>query len=117
MIAQGEIRWISLGEPEGSAPAGRRPVLILQSDAFNRTALATTIVAVITRNTRLAQLPGNVFLPADSCGLGSDSVVNVTAITTVDKSSLGDRAGVLPLHIWQDVVRGVQLVLHSPFAA
>ena len=117
MIAQGEIRWVSLGDPHGSAPAGRRPVLILQSDAFNRTDLATTIVAVVTRNTRLAQLPGNVFLPADSCGLGSDSVVNVTALTTVDKANLGEQAGVLPLHLWQEVARGVQLVLNSPFAA
>ncbi len=117
MIAQGEIRWISLGEPQGSAPAGRRPVVILQSDAFNRTDLATTIVAVVTRKTRLAQMPGNVFLPADSCGLGSDSVVNVTALTTVNKAHLGEPAGVLPLHLWQEVVRGVQLVLNSPFAA
>lgn len=117
MITQGQISWISLGDPQGSAPAGRRPVLIVQSDAFNRTDLATTVVAVITRNTRLAQLPGNVFLPADSCGLARDSVVNVTALTTVDKSSLGEVAGELPLHLWQEVVRGIHLVLHSPFAA
>ena len=117
MIGQGEVRWITLEASSGSAPAGRRPVLVIASDAFNRTDLATTIVAVITSNTQLSQMPGNVFLPAGSCGLGRDSVVNVTSITTVDKASLGECTGALPLHLWQEVSRGLHLVLGSPFAA
>lgn len=95
MIFRGEVWWADLGERIGSRPAGRRPVLVVQADTYNGSRIATAVVAVISSNTRLADMPGNVFLPAGSAGLPRDSVVNVTAVATLDRRDLGDRVGQL----------------------
>ena len=111
MIRRGSICLADLGKPRGSRPAKRRPVLVIQSDPYNASQLATTLAAVITSNTGLAAMPGNVFLPATSSGLPKDSVVNVTALVTVDKSDLGTAAGQLPPALMNDVDRGLRRVL------
>lgn len=116
MIAQGHLVWVDLGSTSGSAPAGRRPAVVVQSDDFNRSSLATTVVVAVTSNTRLAAMPGNVALPRGVCGLDRDSVVNVAAVATVDKAHVESDAGPLPLDMWQRVVTGLRLVLHTPFA-
>lgn len=53
-IRRGGIWWAVLVEPTGSQPAHRRPVLVVQDDAFNRSHLATVIVLSLTSNMRLA---------------------------------------------------------------
>ena len=78
MVTRGEIYWHDLGEPVGSAPAKRRPVLVVQSDDYNDTRLQTTVVVALTSNTALSTMPGNVFLDAALSGLPKDSVANVT---------------------------------------
>ena len=59
-------------------PAKRRPVLVIQSDPFNASRLNTAVAALITSNTGLAAMPGNVFLPATASGLPRDSVSRAT---------------------------------------
>ncbi len=95
----GELYWADLGAPSGSRPAKRRPVLVIQSDPYNASRLATVLAAVITSNTALAAMPGNVFLPAVVTGLSRDSVVNVTALVTLNKRDLTDRAGGSPAEL------------------
>lgn len=111
MIQRGSIWWADLGETRGSRPAKRRPVLVIQSGPFNVSRLNTTIAAVITSNTGLAAMPGNVFLPAASSGLPKDSVVNVTALVTLDKTDLDTETGQLPASLMSDVDRGLRRVL------
>jgi mRNA interferase MazF len=111
VIARGSICWADLGEIRGSRPAKRRPVLVIQSDPFNASRLNTTVAAVITSNTGLAAMPGNVFLPATASGLPRDSVVNVTALVTLDKSDLDSQVGHLPSALMEDVSRGLRRVL------
>jgi mRNA interferase MazF len=111
VIARGDLYWVDLGEARGSAPAKRRPVLVVQADPFNASRLATTLVAVVTANTALAAMPGNVFLPATATGLSRDSAVNVTALVTVDKGDLDDLIGQVPDYLMQDVDRGLRQVL------
>jgi mRNA interferase MazF len=111
VIQRGSIWWADLGETRGSKPAKRRPVLVIQSGPFNASRLKTTIAAVITSGTGLAALPGNVFLPATSSGLPKDSVVNVTALVTVDKTDLDTETGQLPASLMNDVDRGLRRVL------
>jgi len=89
----------------------RRPVLIVQSDPFNASRLNTIIAAVITSNTALAAMPGNVFVPAAVSGLAKDSVVNVTAMVTLNKTDLEPPAGHLPESLMDDVSRGLRRVL------
>lgn len=111
MTGRGELWWADLGEPRGSAPALRRPVLVVQADSFNRSQLRTVVVAVLTTNTRFAAVPGNVFVPAPTGGLPADSVVNITQLTTVDRSYLESRIGELPRHLLLDVERGLRQLL------
>ncbi len=111
MIRRGGIHWADLGEPAGSRPAKRRPVLVIQSEPYNVSRLATVVVAVITSNTGLAAMPGNVFLPAAACGLPRDSVANVTALVTLDKNELGEAVGRVPDGLMDEVDQGLRRVL------
>lgn len=110
-IARGQIHWADLGDPDGSRKAKRRPVLVVQSPSYNASRLATVIVAVITSNTGLAAMPGNVFLPVVATGLPRDSVVNVTAIVTLNKDDLGHSMGTVPDGLMAEVDRGLRRVL------
>jgi mRNA interferase MazF len=111
VIARGEIHWADLGTASGSRPAKRRPILIVQSDPYNASRLATVVAVVITSNTALAAMPGNVFLPASATGLPRDSVVNVTALVTLNKTDLTDRVGPLSLAMMNEVDRGLRRAL------
>lgn len=101
----------NLGEPRGSKPARRRPVLVIQANLYNASRLNTTLAAVITSNTGLAAMPGNVFVPAIASGLPKDSVVNITALVTLDKTDLGLAVGQLPASLMHEVDRGLRRVL------
>lgn len=111
MIERGGIHWADLGDAEGSRPAKRRPVLVVQADPYNTSRLATVLVAVVTSNTRLAAAPGNVFLPASATGLTRDSVVNVTALVTLNKGDVTQRVGRVPANLMRDVDSGLRRVL------
>ena len=111
MIERGEIHWADLGVASGSRPVKRRPVLVVQSDPYNASRLATVMAVVITSNTALAAMPGNVFLPATATGLPRDSVVNITALVTLNKTDLTDRVGRLSLTLMHEVNRGLRRAL------
>jgi mRNA interferase MazF len=111
VIARGEIWWASLGAPADSEPGYRRPVVILQSDDFNRSRIRTVVCAVVTSNLAVAEAPGNVAARKRDTHLPKDSVVNVSQIITVDKSCLTERAGALPGRLLRKVEQGVRQVL------
>jgi mRNA interferase MazF len=109
MVNRGEIWWVDFAEPTGSAPGYRRPALVVASDRFNRSRIATTIVAAITSNTRLADAPGNVALPDDL--LPKPSVVNLSQLLTLDRGLLDRRIEVLAAATMRRVDEGLRLVL------
>jgi mRNA interferase MazF len=111
VIRRGDVCWADLGEPRGSKPAKRRPVLVIQGDSYNASRLNTTLAVVITSSTGLAAMPGNVFVPAAASGLSRDSVVNVTALVTLDKADLDPAIGQLPASLMHQVDRGLRQVL------
>ncbi|WP_343572028.1 type II toxin-antitoxin system PemK/MazF family toxin [Mycobacterium sp.] len=111
VISRADIYWADLGQPSASRPAKRRPVLVVQADPYNASRLATVLAAVITSNTALATMPGNVFLPAAVTGLPRDSVVNVTALVTLNKTDLTERVGDVPSSLLHEVDRGLRRVL------
>ncbi len=111
MTQRGGVCWADLGRAVGSRPAKRRPVLVIQADSYNESRLATVLVAVLTSNTALVAMPGNVFLPASTTGLPGDSVVNVTAVVTLNKADLGDQVGHVPDSLLHEVDRGLRRVL------
>jgi mRNA interferase MazF len=69
------------------------------------------IAVVITSNIRLAQAPGNVFLPKKLTGLSKNSVVNISQVVTIDKRFLTERAGMLPANLIEQIEKGLRLVL------
>ena len=108
-MQRGEIWWASLPAPVG--PGYRRPVLIVQSDEFNRSAISTVLVAAITSNTRLADAPGNMLLPESASGLPKDSTVNVSQVLTIDRSLLTDVVGPIDTKAMDAVDSGLRLVM------
>ena len=110
-MERGEIWWADLSAREGSSPGYRRPLLIVQSDAFNRSKIATTIVVVLSSNLKLADAPGNVLVPATDSRLPKDSVANVSQVITIDKSDLSERVARLPARYMRAIAEGLKLVL------
>ena len=111
MIQRREIWWADLDEPRGSEPGFRRPVLIVQADAFNRSRLRTVLCIVLTSNVRLLAAPGNVLLPSSETGLPKDSVANVTQLLTLDGEYLSQRVGRVAPKTMAQVDAGLRLVL------
>ncbi len=108
MIAQGDVCWADL---VGSGPGYRRPVVVVQGDAFNRSRLATVVCVPLTSNRKWADAPGNVELSAKSTGLAKDSVVNVSQIVTLDRDVLTERVGRISKRQLMLVFAGLDLVL------
>ena len=111
MIGRGEVWWAELGEPRGAEPGYRRPLVIIQTDSFNRSRIATTIAVMLTSNLRLVEAPGNVLVRARESGLSQDSVANVSQLATLDRAVLAERVGRLPARVMARLDNGLRLVL------
>ena len=110
MISQGDVWWADLGQPVGSEPGFRRPVLVVQGDSFNRSALRTVVAVPLTSNLRWATAPGNVRLTTRATGLRRDSVANVSQLVALDKSILTERVGKLSAAKLELVLAGIDMV-------
>ena len=111
VISQGEIWWADLPEPVGSGPGLRRPVVVIQGDAMNRSRIATLVCVPLTSNLRWANAPGNVLFAARLTGLPKDSVANVSQLVALDKSLLTQRTGKLSRAKIELLLSGVDIVL------
>lgn len=111
VIAQGEVWWADLPDPSGSEPGFRRPVVVVQGDAFNRSRIDTAVCVPLTSTLRWAEAPGNVLLEKRSTGLPKDSAANVSQIVTLDRSWLINRTGKLSRAKLDLVLRGIDVVL------
>ena len=110
-VSQGEVWWADLGEPRGSKPGFRRPILVVQGDSLNRSWIATVVCIALTSNLKWASAPGNVLLPVSLTGLPKESVANVSQVVTLDKSELTERVGKLPKAKLELVLSGIDVVL------
>ena len=108
---RGTVWWAELPQPVASEPGFRRPVIVVQSNAFNRSRIKTTMVVVVTSNLRLAGAPGNVSLPAISTGLPKDSVANVSQVITIERDFLIEQCGRLPSQLMKEIDEGLRLSL------
>ncbi len=110
-VTRGEIWWANLPEPFGSEPGFRRPVVVVQAEAFNLGGLQTVIVAIVTSNLGWADFPGNIFLPTDQSGLLRPSVIQATQLMTLDRRRLSEHVGVLSAEVMESVDTGLRLAL------
>lgn len=111
VVHRGEVWWADLAEPRGSEPGYRHPLLILQSEPFNRSRLPTVLGILVSSNLRLLDAPGNVLIRADECGLPRDSVANVTQFVTIDLEFLEERVGTISRRTLAKVEAGVRVLL------
>ncbi len=111
VISQGEIWWAELPAPTGSGPGFRRPVVVVQGEALNRSRLATAVCVPLTSNLRWAEAPGNVLLAARTTGLPRDSVANASQVVALDRTLLEERAGKLPRAKIDLLLSGLDVVL------
>jgi mRNA interferase MazF len=111
VIAQGEVWWADLPPPKGSRPGFRRPVIVVQDDAFNRSRLRTVVCVPLTRNLKWAEAAGNMLLPAEATGLREESVANVTQILALNKVDLAERVGKLSASATELLLGGIDLLL------
>ena len=110
-MRRGEIWWAEFSEPRASEPGYRRPVVILQCDAFNLSRIKTVVVVALTSNFRLASSPGNVKVLAAKTGLSKDSVANASQIATLDMRFLEEKIGEIDRLTMRRIDEGVRLVL------
>lgn len=111
VISQGDVCWASLPPPGGSEPGYRRPVVVVQCDAFNRSRIATVVCVPLTSNLDRGGAPGNLLLSADLTGLTKDSVANVSQVSALDRATLSERVGRLPKAKLDLVLAGIGVVL------
>ncbi len=111
MVNRGEIWWVDLTEPSGSAPEYSRPVLVIQANSFNHSRISTVAVVALSSNLKLADAPGNVALTSRQTGLTKDSVANVSQVLTLDKQFLRDKSGELSPKLMRLVDQGLHVAL------
>ncbi|MFC1886866.1 type II toxin-antitoxin system PemK/MazF family toxin [Thermodesulfobacteriota bacterium] len=111
VIQKGDIYWVNFSPGKGSEPAGRRPGLVIQSDALNESNLNTVVMLAITSTLKFGELPGNVMLRKGEANMPRKCVINVTQIKSVDKMSLMEKIGTLSDRKMEEVIQGVKLVM------
>lgn len=111
MISQGEVWWADLGEPIGSGPGYRRPVVVVQCDVLNQSRVGTVVCVPLTSNLKWEDAPGNVLLAARATGLSKESVANVSLIVAIDKRQLTECVGKLPRRERELVLAGIDVLL------
>ncbi len=110
---QGDIFWVRFGRSRDSGPSGKRPAVIIQNDLLNRSNIRTTVVALITSNIKLEEVPGNVRLKRGVGNIPKASVVVVSQIATVDKTRLLEKIGMLNKETTERIIQGCQMVIGS----
>jgi mRNA interferase MazF len=111
VISRGDVWWADLPDPTGSGPGFRRPVVVVQGDALNRSRIATAVCVPLTSNLKWADAPGNVRLASRLTGLPKECVANVSQIVTLDKSLLAEQVGKLPKSKLELILSGIDVVL------
>lgn len=111
VISQGDVWWADIPEPSGSAPGFRRPVVVAQGDALNKSRIATVVCVPLTSNLKWARAPGNVTLSSRETGLPKDSVANVSQIVTLDKALLTEQSGRVSAAKLHLILSGIDIVL------
>ena len=110
-MQRGAVWWADLPAPSASEPGYRHPVIIVQANAFNRSAIRTIVAVVLTSNLGLARAPGNVLVARNESGLPKDSVANVSQVITVDRAFLTEKVGIIKGDTLRLIDEGLRSIL------
>ena len=108
---QGDIFWVRFGGAKDSGPVGKRPAIVIQNDLLNQSDIRTTVVALLTSNTKLSKIPCNVTLKKGSGNLSKTSVAVVSQMATVDKRRLLAKIGTVGKDNLEQIIDGCQKVI------
>jgi len=111
VISQGEVWWADLDDPIGSGPGFRRPVVVVQADALNRSRIGTVVCVPLTSNLKWSNAPGNVLLKGRLTGLPKDSVANVSLVVALGKDQLAERCGKISKRQLLAILTGIDVIL------
>ena len=110
VIRRGSIYWVDFSPGKGSEPLGRRPGLVIQSNAVNDSKINTVIILAITSTLKYGDLPGNVTLRKGEANMPKRCVINVSQIKYVDKNSIKEKIGSLAKDKMANVEEGIRLI-------
>jgi mRNA interferase MazF len=110
VINQGDVFWLDLGTPIGSAPGYRRPHVVIQNNALNHSRINTVVICALTSNINRATGQGNILLGEGEANLPRQSVIVISQIFTVDKSRLDEYIGTLSPKRIRQILDGLKLV-------
>jgi len=111
VVCQGEVFWADLQRSKGSEPKNKRPVVIVQRDSINRSKFQTVLVVPLTKQTKHADIPGNVLLQKGDTNLPGMSLARCTHVMVIDKSRLKEKIGTLPKKKCQEIISHIIWVL------
>ena len=111
IICQGDLFWVDLRRAKGSEPKNRRPVVVVQRDAINQSKFGSVLVVPLTKQTKHANIPGNVMLKKGEGNLPRDSLARCTHVMVIDKGRITEKIGTLPNRKTQEIIDHVIWVL------
>jgi mRNA interferase MazF len=114
-IQRGDLFWISPDDARGPVPRYSHPHVVVQDNVFNHSRITTVVVCALTSNLHRANEPGNVLLDVDEGNLPEQSVVVVSQISSVAKTSLGERIGALSDARVEQILAGLRFQQRSFF--
>jgi mRNA interferase MazF len=90
VISRGQIYFVDLSPTRGREQAGRRPVLVVSSDAINRQPLVVTVVVGTDAANVPRDYPTNIRLTARETGLPIDTVFLGFQLRSLDPARFCD---------------------------
>jgi mRNA interferase MazF len=113
VINQGDVYWLQLDDASGTEPGIPHPHVVLQDNVFNHSRIHTVVVCALTSNLKRASMPGNVLLDVGEANLSKHSVIEVSKVSSVDKSQLGEYVGTLSEMRIQQILAGMRFLQRS----
>jgi mRNA interferase MazF len=115
VINQGDVYWVKLDTPNGWEAGIPHPHVVIQDNLFNHSRITTVVTCALTSNIKRANIPGNVLLDIGEANLTRHSVVEVSKISTVDKTQLGEYIGSLSQQRIHQILTGMRFLQVSFF--
>jgi mRNA interferase MazF len=117
VVDQGDIYWVHVEHPNEREAGILHPHVVLQDNLFNHSRIHSVVVCALTSNIkRIANTPGNVLLEVGEANLPKQSVVEVSKVSTVDKTRLGEYIGSLSEQRIREILTGMRFLQKSFFA-
>lgn len=112
-MMRGEVYWADLIPRSGSEQTGRRPVIVVSHEGFNRTPAWRSIIVVpiSTAESQGRRGPTVVELPGGVAGLPKKSFAVCHQVTTLDRAKLTQRIGFLPPEFVREVEDGLKAAM------